>query len=102
MKWPWTEYGRWNWLCGEVARIQAKLDQIIQQGAQVMTTLQDLQNAEAAIQTAIGNAITLIQNLQSGSVADADVEAVVAQLNAASAALNAATGATGATGPAGP
>lgn len=62
----------------------------------IMSALSDLQAAEAGVATAIASAITLIQSLQAGSVADADVEAIVAQLNAASASL------TGALTPAAP
>lgn len=56
----------------------------------IMSALSDLQAAEAGVATAVASAITLIQSLQAGSVADADVEAVVAQLNAASASLTGA------------
>lgn len=59
----------------------------------ILSALSDLQAAEAAIGTAVANAVTLIQQLQAasgGAVASADVEAVVAQLTAAAATLNAA------------
>lgn len=69
-----------------------------------MSALTDLQAAEtslgaavAAVGASVTAGVTLIEQLQSGSVANADVEAVVAQMtqaaadaNAAAAALNAA------------
>lgn len=58
-----------------------------------MAALDDLKAAEASVATAVQNAITLIQNLQSGSVPAADVETVVSELNAAAQSLNSATGA---------
>jgi hypothetical protein len=58
-----------------------------------MSTLTDLQAADAAIKAAVQSAVTLIQSLHSGvgTVSDADVEAVVSDLNAAAAALGGAT-----------
>jgi len=58
-----------------------------------MSTLTDLQAADAAIKAAVQSAITLIQSLHSGAgtVSDAEVEAVVSDLNAAAAALGGAT-----------
>jgi hypothetical protein len=56
----------------------------------IMAALDDLKAAEVKIAAAIQSAITLIQAQQTGSVAAADVEAVVTELNTASAALTAA------------
>ena len=55
-----------------------------------MSALSDLQAAEAGVASAVQAAIVLIQSMQAGQVANADVEAVVSQLNAAAATLNAA------------
>ena len=73
-----------------VNQIYAGVQTLLGEGTKIMSALSDLQAAEAAIATAVQNAITLIQNLQSGSVSDADVEAVVTQLQTAAANLNAA------------
>lgn len=70
--------------------INGKVDQLIQQGVMEMSALSDLQAADAAIKAAVAAAITLIQNLQSGSVQASDVEAVVTDLNTAAASLSAA------------
>lgn len=60
-----------------------------------MSTLTDLQAADAAIKAAVASAVTLIQSLQAaqaggGTVPDAQIESVVADLNAAAAALSGA------------
>lgn len=55
-----------------------------------MSALSDLQAAATTVVTAINSAITLIGTLQSGNADDPQVEAVVAQLNTASANLTAA------------
>jgi type II secretory pathway component PulM len=84
----------WTWIFGPVmnalTQIQATLQQMQAKENQMATTLQDLQAAEAAMQSSINAAITLIQQMQAGSVSDADVEAVVSKLQADAAALNAA------------
>ncbi len=82
---------------------QAISTQLMNQGV-IMSVLTDLQAAEASLGQAVAGVgasvqagVDLIKQLQSGSVANADVEAVVAQMtqaaadaNAAAAALNAA------------
>ena len=63
----------------------------LQQG-KIMATLDDLNAAVAAIQTAVNNAVTLIQSLHTGvgTVSDAEVEAAVTELKAAATALGGA------------
>ncbi len=80
----------------QLATIRANQTQIIiPLLEQIMSTLTDLQAADAAIKAAVMSAITLIESLHAavppGSVAAADVEAVVADLNAAASALSGAT-----------
>lgn len=57
-----------------------------------MSVLSDLQAAEASIASAVAAAVALIKQLQSnpGGTSDADIEAVVSQLNTAAFTLNAA------------
>jgi len=74
----------------ELNAISDQLRQIVQKEITLMSALSDLQAAEAAIAAAVQNAITLIQQQQTGGVASADVEAVVSQLQAAAASLNVA------------
>jgi hypothetical protein len=68
---------------------------IIPNQEKIMSTLSDLQAADTAIKASVASAITLIKSLHAavpaGTVADADVEAVVADLTAAAAALGGAT-----------
>ncbi len=81
----------------QIAMVQAqhttKLDALTLQQEKIMTVLTDLQDADAKIQAAVANAVTLIQSLHTnpGSVTDAEVEAEVANLTAAAAALSGAT-----------
>lgn len=82
--WPWKPKPT------QLDRIEAGINQIIQGQVKEMSALSDLQAAEAGVAAAIQAAIALIQQQQAGSVASADVETVVGQLNAAAAALNAA------------
>lgn len=58
----------------------------------IMSAIADLQTAAAAIKAAIASAVTLIQGFVNGTVNadDPQVEAVVADLNAAAAALSGA------------
>ena len=58
----------------------------------IMSVLDDLNTADAAIQAAVNSAIDLIKSLHTnpGSVTDAEVEAEVAKLQAAASALSAA------------
>jgi hypothetical protein len=77
-------------------RIDNNVKKLLTNQGAVMTVLADLQAADAAIKMAVDNAITLIMSLHTGtgsggSVSDADVETVVADLNAAAMALSAAT-----------
>jgi hypothetical protein len=61
------------------------LKTLIAQGVKLMSALDDLKAAEAALATDVLDAVTLIQTLQAaapGTVAAADVEAVVANLTA--------------------
>jgi hypothetical protein len=78
---------------GRLKRIEQKLDQLIQQGEREMGALADLQAADATIKAAVAAAVTLIQGFVNGTVNadDPGVEAVVADLNAAAAALGAAS-----------
>lgn len=97
-----------------VSSVTALRGIIQQQGTQIMSALDDLNNAVAAIQTAdsalqaadvslqdaVNTAVTLIQSLHvgGGSVSDADVEAAVAKLTqAASDVTGGASGLTTAT-----
>jgi hypothetical protein len=90
-------------------RIEDKLDQLLRKGVLEMSALTDLVAAEAAIAagitalgTSVQNAITLIGNLQNGTVNadDPQVEAVVTKLQADQAALATASASlTGATAP---
>lgn len=66
------------------------LNQIQAKETKMAAALADLQAAEAAVAAAVQSAITLIQGMKAGSVADADVEAVVTQLQTAAGALSAA------------
>jgi hypothetical protein len=72
-------------------RIEAKLDQLIAQGAKEMSALSDLQAAVSGAVTEINAAITLLQGFQNGTVNadDPQVEAQVTALNTAVAALTA-------------
>jgi hypothetical protein len=83
----------WLNILTQVDEILARLGRI-EKGVQMADqALTDLQNAEAAIAAAIQSAINLIQQLKTtppGSVADSDVEAVVAQLNTAASSLSSA------------
>jgi len=72
------------------APVVALLNQLIAQEAKIMAALDDLKAADAAIQTAVTAAIDLINKMRAGSVADADVEAVVADLQKAATALSGA------------
>jgi hypothetical protein len=77
-----------------VSNLASRISTINSKLGVIMSTLSDLQAADAAIKSAIASAITLIQSLHmgaGGSVSDADVEAVVSDLNAAATALGAAT-----------
>lgn len=85
--------------CRTLARIDQNVQTILQfvslinlKEGSIVSTLSDLQAADAAIKAAVAAAITLIQSLHmgAGTVSDADVEAVVADLNAAATALGAA------------
>ena len=80
-------------LSNKIDALSAKVDLVLQKETQAMAVLDDLQAADAAIQAAVQSAITLIQSLHTGtgSVSDADVEKVVADLNAAATALSGAT-----------
>jgi hypothetical protein len=71
-------------LASTLAVLDAKLDTLISQGASMSTALDDLKAAEAALATDVMDAVMLIQTLQAapGTVAAADVEAVVANLTA--------------------
>ena len=62
---------------------------IIPNQEQTMAALDDLMAAVAGIQSAVDSAITLIQSLHTGTgnITDAEVEAEVTKLQAASAAL---------------
>jgi hypothetical protein len=73
-------------------RIESKIDILTSNEAKIMSTLSDLQAADTAIKNAVQAAITLIQSLHTGAgtVSDAEVEAVVADLNAAATALGGA------------
>jgi hypothetical protein len=69
------------------------LKTLIAQGVNLMSALDDLKAAEAALATDVMDAVTLIQTLQAaapGTVAAADVEAVVANLTALHTKLTAA------------
>jgi hypothetical protein len=73
--------------------IHADLKIIISQGESEMSALDDLKAAEAALATDVMAAVTLIQTLHTaapGTVAEADVEAVVANLTALHTKLSAA------------
>jgi hypothetical protein len=65
---------------------------IISNQEKIMATLDDLNKGIADIQAAVAAAITLIQSLHTGAgtVSDAEVEAAVTKLEAASAALGGA------------
>ncbi len=79
----------------QLATIRANQTQaIIPKLENIMSTLSDLQAADAAITAAVAKAVALIQMLHTapaGTVSDAEVEAVVADLNAAATALGGAT-----------
>jgi hypothetical protein len=77
---------------GLLETIHANTKLILKNQEKQMTATQDLEAADAAIQAAIASAVTLIESLHTGTsaVADADVEKVVADLNAAASALSAA------------
>jgi hypothetical protein len=61
--------------------IHADLKILISQGEREMSALDDLKAAEVALSTDVMNAVMLIQTLHGGgTVTDADVEAVVANL----------------------
>jgi hypothetical protein len=67
------------------------LETLISQGEREMTALDDLKAVAADLATDVMDAVTLIQNMHSGgTVADADVEAVVASLTALHTKLSAA------------
>lgn len=85
--------------------IEAKLDHItvllniiIKKETTIMTALSDLQASQAALSAAVSAAVADIQKLAAAlasataGTADADVEAVVTQLNALAANLQAAVG----------
>ncbi len=73
-----------------VQAMQKTLAQIQAKETKMAAALADLQAAEASVAAAVQSAITLIQSMKAGSVADADVEAVVTQLQTAAGALSAA------------
>jgi hypothetical protein len=77
---------------GLLETIHANTVLILRNQVKQMTVLADIQAADMAIKTAVAAAVTLIQNLHSGasSVSDAEVEAVVADLQGAASALSAA------------
>jgi cell division GTPase FtsZ len=82
--WPWTS---------QLNEIQATLNKLVEQGEKEMSAISDLQAADAAIQSAVAAAVTLIQGFVSGTVNadDPQVEAVVSDLNAAASALSGAS-----------
>lgn len=83
----------WFQIPSQLNQILNKLNQVlINQNKEItqLSALSDLQAAVAALVTEVNSAIALIQGLQSGSVTSADVEAQVAALNQAAAALTAA------------
>lgn len=60
-----------------------------------MSAFTDLQTSVANVQTAVGSAVTMIEQLRTGQTgtSDADIEEVVTNLNVASDQLNAAVNA---------
>jgi hypothetical protein len=94
--------GRHGDIISLLCEINGKVDQLIAQGEKEMSALTDLQAADAAIKAAVASAVTLIQGFVNGTVNadDPQVEAVVADLNAAAAALSGASTPTPAPAPA--
>jgi hypothetical protein len=89
----------WNWfpvLNAKLDRILWILAQLNAEDKAIMSALTDLQASQAALAAAVQAAITDIQSLAAQLAAatagtpDADVEAVVAQLNALATSLQAA------------
>jgi paraquat-inducible protein B len=82
----------------ELSDIRRSLNTLDKQGVKIMSALTDLQAIASkvagditTVQTTVNTALTLIQNLQNGTTNpdDPQVEAVVAQLQAADATLEA-------------
>lgn len=86
-------FGQITQILAIVQEMQRTLQKMQAKETQMASTLADLQAAEAAVAVAVQSAITLIQSMKAGSVADADVEAVVSQLQTAATALSAAVAA---------
>ena len=88
------------------AEVNAKLDTIINQGASLMASLQDLQVTVTAEDTTIDSAITLIQGLAAAVAAlppnQAAIDALSADITAKAAALASAVTANTPATPPGP